>query len=680
MSREDAKTRSVASKDGKVLYTYILQDGFATIVDVQLSDESTEALDFPEYLEGNVVKEVNIRSSENTFKGVKRIFLSKKIKKFIVKNSQFPNIENIDGPSVRNLNRTKEKDVIVRYSCCEVFIFIKKSLFKMNGAEYLLINVFDTESTGVYNDPFIDAKVLAYANIADYAFEDTKFSDILLGGELREVSDKAFEGSMYKELNKDAPLFTIRTVKDEFALSIKGGALIDVSKLGSLRTMFSQPLNGTPIGDITVSFGETVPKTKRIRSIQIGRSVKNVLIEKGFVATKKTDFLLSSFENVKNIEVDEGANYSVVDNVLFSKDKKTLIYYPPERDGEEYAIPDGTERVFSCAFRRTKKLRKIVFPDTCRILDRFAFDRLNLDEFKLPCALLNQETNWLCNSTVKRFVLPPNTAYSIPSLENRSNHVYNTLVEDGVEYLGKSSLKVGYGKPFEVSDDFLRPDLTSADNPLIDITLPLDLTSAGNPVIDITLPPSVKAVSQNAIIYDGEYDGHIINLNGYSYTLNLAYAAFNSMTHMRESYQYVLINLIDKGWTIPICSCMNEQDVDKISLRLNNGDSYANILDDALTAIKPAYLRSNIALSMMPETAGEAKEVLKKHLKKTSGIYAKVLMKNKYTDRLTKLVSYNLCSQNTLKYILSSADNETMCELVSLVSEKVKKRTKRITV
>ena len=663
MSREDAKTRSVASKDGKVLYTYILQDGFATIVDVQLSDESTEALDFPEYLEGNVVKEVNIRSSENTFKGVKRIFLSKKIKKFIVKNSQFPNIENIDGPSVRNLNRTKEKDVIVRYSYCEVFIFIKKSLFKMNGAGYLLINVFDTESTGVYNDPFIDAKVFAYANIADYAFEDTKFSDILLGGELREVSDKAFEGSTYKELNKDAPLFTIRTVKDEFALSIKGGALIDVSKLGSLRTMFSQPLNGTPIGDITVSFGETVPKTIRSR-IQIGRSVKNVLIEKGFVATKKTDFLLSSFENVKNIEVDEGANYSVVDNVLFSKDKKTLIYYPPERDGKEYVIPAGTERAFSCAFRRTKKLRKIVFPDTCRILDRFAFDRLNLDEFKLPCALLNQETNWLCNSTVKRFVLPPNTAYSIPSLENRSNHVYNTLVEDGVEYLGKSSLKVGYGKPFEVSDDFLRPDLTSADNP----------------VIDITLPPSVKAISQNAIIYDGEYDGHIINLNGYSYTLNLAYAAFNSMTHMRESYQYVLINLIDKGWTIPICACMNEQDVDKISLRLNNGDSYANILDDALTAIKPAYLRSNIALSMMPETAGEAKEVLKKHLKKTSGIYAKVLMKNKYTDRLTKLVSYNLCSQNTLQYILSNADNETMCELVSLVSEKVKKRTKRLAV
>lgn len=662
MSREDAKTRSVASKDGKVLYTYILQDGFATIVDVQLLDENTEALDFPEYLEENLVKGVDIRSSEKTFKGVKRIFLSKKIKKFVVKNSQFPNVENIDGPNVRNINRTKEKDVIVMYSYCEIFIFIKRSLFRMEGAGYLLINVFDTESTGVYKDPFIDAKVCAYANIADYAFEDTKFSDILLGGELREVSDKAFEGSTYKELNKDAPLFTIRTVKDEFALSIKDGTLIDVSKLGSLRTMFPQPLNGTPIGDITVSFGETMPK--RIRSIQIGRSVKNVLIEKGFMATKKTVFLLSSFENVKNIDVDEEADYSVVDNVLFSKDKKTLIYCPPERDGEEYVIPAGTERVFSCAFRRTKKLRKIVFPETCRILDRFAFDRLNLDEFRLPSALLNQETIWLCNSTVKRFVLPPNTAYSIPSLENRNNHVYSTLVEDGVEYLGKSSLKVGHGKPFEVSDDSLRPDITSADNP----------------VVDVTLPPSVKAISQNAIIYDGEYDGHIINLNGYSYALNLAYAAFNSMTHMRESYQYVMINLIDKGWTIPICACMNEQDIDQISLRLNNGESYANILDAALSAIKPAYLRSNIALSMMPEATGEAKEVLKKHLKKISGIYAKVLMKNKYTDRLTKLVSYDLCSQNTLQYILASADNETMCELVSLVSEKVKKRTKRLTV
>ena len=55
-------------------------------------------------------------------------------------------------------------------------------------------------------------------------------------------------------------------------------------------------------------------------------------------------------------------------------------------------------------------------------------------------------------------------------------------------------------------------------------------------------------------------------------------------------------------------------------------------------------------------------------------------MKTKDVDGLIKLLSYDLCTQKTLEYILSKADKDTMSELVALVSERTKKRVKRLSI
>ncbi len=61
-------------------------------------------------------------------------------------------------------------------------------------------------------------------------------------------------------------------------------------------------------------------------------------------------------------------NYRSVDGVLFSVDGRTALYYPAGKAATEYAIPDGTERVASSAFRDCSALTAITFPASVREL------------------------------------------------------------------------------------------------------------------------------------------------------------------------------------------------------------------------------------------------------------------------------------------------------------------------
>lgn len=54
---------------------------------------------------------------------------------------------------------------------------------------------------------------------------------------------------------------------------------------------------------------------------------------------------------IKEITVDKGnKNYCDIDGVMFSKDKKKLIYYPEGRQNESYTVPESIEKIEYDAF------------------------------------------------------------------------------------------------------------------------------------------------------------------------------------------------------------------------------------------------------------------------------------------------------------------------------------------
>ena len=74
------------------------------------------------------------------------------------------------------------------------------------------------------------------------------------------------------------------------------------------------------------------------------------------------------------IEVDPQNNtYSSVDGVLYSKDRKTLIFVPTERIKTKYIVPDFVEVIGKGAFSGSETLKEVVLPDGIKEIASKAF-------------------------------------------------------------------------------------------------------------------------------------------------------------------------------------------------------------------------------------------------------------------------------------------------------------------
>ena len=85
------------------------------------------------------------------------------------------------------------------------------------------------------------------------------------------------------------------------------------------------------------------------------------------------------------ITVDEENPYfKVVRGVLYSKDGKTLYFYPPAREGKTFTVPDGVETIGKSAFYYNRGLEKVYLPDGFTTIERDAFCYAALSEISLP--------------------------------------------------------------------------------------------------------------------------------------------------------------------------------------------------------------------------------------------------------------------------------------------------------
>lgn len=113
---------------------------------------------------------------------------------------------------------------------------------------------------------------------------------------------------------------------------------------------------------------------------------------------------LWALENNKKVTafiVDENnPNFCDVDGVLYTKDMKTLLFYPHARAVEavkdekgkdkkviKYEIPEGVETIRTKAFYKCSELSEITLPSTLKSIEEKAFFRCSFTEIILPEAL-----------------------------------------------------------------------------------------------------------------------------------------------------------------------------------------------------------------------------------------------------------------------------------------------------
>lgn len=88
---------------------------------------------------------------------------------------------------------------------------------------------------------------------------------------------------------------------------------------------------------------------------------------------------------IDRIEVDkDNPVFCSIEGVLYTKDMKLLIRYPEERIGDEYAVPDGVERIGECAFHHCSFLKRVILPNSIKSIEKDAFAYTSITYIEMP--------------------------------------------------------------------------------------------------------------------------------------------------------------------------------------------------------------------------------------------------------------------------------------------------------
>ena len=154
------------------------------------------------------------------------------------------------------------------------------------------------------------------------------------------------------------------------------------------RTEITVPdeIEGLPVTEIA---NFSLFNCESLKKIYIGKNVSKI-----------DEWSMTNNQRLSEFVVDDENEYFCsVDGVLYSKDMKTIIYYPPARNikfdkyGQaqnttQYEIADGVETIRTKAFYKCYYVDSITIPDSVKSIEEKAFHRSSsLTEITLPSSL-----------------------------------------------------------------------------------------------------------------------------------------------------------------------------------------------------------------------------------------------------------------------------------------------------
>lgn len=174
--------------------------------------------------------------------------------------------------------------------------------------------------------------------------------------------------------------------------------------------------------------GESMFEGCKFTNLAISESTTNIG-EKALYGCPLTTFRLPSATqsitmstfygmfNLKEFAVDnENSKYKSIDNVLFTKDGKTLLLYPYAKEGEKYKIPETVTTIEEQAFGGSH-LKTIIANEGLKKIETLAFNNLgSLEAISLPSTLerIGHRAFWGCNKLMEiscKAYYPPTLKY-----------------------------------------------------------------------------------------------------------------------------------------------------------------------------------------------------------------------------------------------------------------------------
>ena len=199
----------------------------------------------------------------------------------------------------------------------------------------------------------------------------------------------------------------------------------------------------------------------------------------------------------------ENPNFTSVDGVLFSNDKKTLVCYPAGKTGTTYVIPDGVETINWCAFACCDNLKSVTIPEGVKKIWGWAFENCTgLTEITIPSTVetIGSKAFMDCSNLSKVILLSENTTYEddafegieLPTIEykNPNNE------EEYLTYEVRNGAAVVTGYKSNIPENLTIPSTVTIDG------VEYEVTSIGDQAFNncsgltsVTIPNSVTTIS-----------------------------------------------------------------------------------------------------------------------------------------------------------------------------------------
>lgn len=152
----------------------------------------------------------------------------------------------------------------------------------------------------------------------------------------------------------------------------------------------------------------------------------------------------SMFNQIKNIEVEDGNEmYSSIDGVLYNKDKTILYRFPNSRSGE-FRVPDGIKTIGSKAFAFSK-VNKVMLPDSLLNIENSAFMKCeDLEYIDFGNGITNIGDNeddslMFYGCTALKNVMFPSQIKAIGYGIFFFSGLENIILNEGLEYIGNAA-------------------------------------------------------------------------------------------------------------------------------------------------------------------------------------------------------------------------------------------------
>lgn len=176
-------------------------------------------------------------------------------------------------------------------------------------------------------------------------------------------------------------------------------------------------------------------------SLEIHKDTKLLVHHNGFP--------LDQALNLKNISVSEGNEFfKVIDGVLYSKDGKTLIRYPAAKEDDKYVVPDGVVELAKGAFDDAENLKKVVLPDSLKIIGDEALSGTGIVNIDVPYGVevIGDRAFYACQS-LESITLPETVKIIDDWAFGVCYHLKSIPIPQSVEIIG-SSIYTSLGDQF----------------------------------------------------------------------------------------------------------------------------------------------------------------------------------------------------------------------------------------